>query len=99
MSGFVSEKCEIEKADARVLKEVTLLVGDCRIRYCLVGFGEQYLLEMEGGGTRCVLDLGDTLSRAARVMEMFVHGRVTPNTAEDILEDLYAQGAFEEKSV
>ena len=98
MSEIAFERREGVSEDVRVLKEVSLLVGDRRIRYGLVSFEEQYLLKLEGNGMSCMLDLGDTLSCAARTMELFVSGRVTPETAEEIWEDLYAQGAFEEKS-
>lgn len=84
--------------EERVLQEATLLVGGNRIHYRLFSLAAQYLLRMEGEGESCVLDMGDTLSTAAYVFESFVRGRVTPYTAEEVWEDLYMQGIFEEKT-
>lgn len=91
-------KTEEQAEREQVLREVTLLIGERRVCYCLVRVAAQYLLKVTGKGGGCVLDVGDTLSVAAYVQELYVRGRVTPETAQEIWEDLYAEKIFAGKA-
>ena len=75
----------------RAVCEASVPVGGRTVHYRLTYESSAYLLRLQEGERTCTLTLGERLSAAARVFELFVQGGVTVLTAREILEDLYEQ--------
>ena len=75
-------------ASEQIIKQERLFLQNDDVQYRLLERSACFLLRIERGEECCLLDLGQGFSRAARIFELFVKGRVTPCTAEDIWRDM-----------